>query len=185
MAGHTRQAGVQSLFSITNTGRATLTARDQDGTGHHPAPQYPHPGLVAGSVVWTADGAIPVEFLAPGDRIVTRDAGLVAVAALHFVQYRGDFIEIAAHSLGQSRPDTDTITPATQTVLLRGQIARRLTGQDSAVLPASQLDQIPGVTRRVMIEMTLVQLIFDHPHLVYADGLETVCASKGCIQRAA
>jgi len=185
MAGHTRQAGVQSMFSITTMGRAPFGPPDQDLPTQGAALQHPHPGLVAGSVVWTSDGAIPVEFLTPGDRVVTRNAGLVTVTALNFVQYCGDFIQIAAQSLGKSRPDTDTILPATQTVLLRDQIAQQLTGQDSALVAAGLLGQIPGVTRQNAIEMTAVQLVFDRPQLVYADGLETLCLPKVSARQAA
>ena len=33
-------------------------------------------GLVRGSLVWTADGALPVEYLVRGDKVVTRHGGL-------------------------------------------------------------------------------------------------------------
>lgn len=183
MAEHTRQAGGQSMFSIADIGVASLPPRHQDGIAHSLAAHSPHPGLVAGSVVWTSDGAIAVEYLAPGDRVVTRNAGLVAVTALHIVQYGGDFIQIAAQSLGKNRPDTDTILPATQTVLVRGRIAQHITGQDTALVAAERLGRIPGVTRHDRIEMTLVQLVFDRPQLVYADGLETLCLPKECARQ--
>lgn len=133
------------------------------------------PGLVAGTTVLTADGIIPVELLTPGDRIVTRNTGLVRLAHLTFSQYDGDFIAITARSLAETRPDTDTIIPAAQTVLLRGTCAQMMTGHPAALVSAEKLAGISGVTLHQGIEMTLVQLVFDRPQLVYADGLETLC----------
>ncbi|MFU8864241.1 MAG: Hint domain-containing protein [Rhodobacterales bacterium] len=144
-----------------------------------PAPALPSPsprlGLVAGTTVLTADGIIPVEMLCPGDRIVTRNTGLVRLSRLSFSQYDGDFIAITARALTETRPETDTIVPAAQTVLLRGACAQAVTGQSTGLAPAGQLLGMPGVTLHQDYQMTLVQLVFDTPQLVYADGLETLC----------
>lgn len=46
------------------------TARPgSESARHRPVPDC---GLATGTVVFTLDGALPVEFLEPGDRIVTR-----------------------------------------------------------------------------------------------------------------
>ena len=169
----TRQTGTRPMFSIAAGGSSSCAQTGQ--TGQQQCGTYTHPGLVAGSVILTADGAIPVEYLCPGDRIITRNAGLARISAVHCVQYAGDFIQIAARALGATRPDSDTILPAAQTILLRGQAALALTGQASALVPAQALARLPGVTPHDGIEMTLVQLVFDAPQLVYADGLETLC----------
>lgn len=143
--------------------------------GPPPAPQL---GIVAGTTVVTADGIIPVELLCPGDRIVTRNTGLVRLGGLSFRQYDGDFIAITARALGATRPETDTIVPAAQTVLLRGACAQEITGQSAALVPAGQLFGMPGVTLHQNYQMTLVRLAFDTPQLVYADGLETLCLAN-------
>ena len=135
----------------------------------------PTGGLVAGTVVLTADGAIPVEFLEPGDRIVTRNAGMARLCAVRVSQCRGAFVQIGAGLLGGSRPETVTVLPAGQTLLLRGDKAMRLTGQPSAMIAAGNLPAGPGITRFERIEMTVIHLIFADPHLVYADGLELLC----------
>ena len=36
-----------------------------------------HAGIVAGSIIFTSDGEIPVDYLSPGDKVVTRNAGMV------------------------------------------------------------------------------------------------------------
>lgn len=133
------------------------------------------PGLVAGTRVLTADGDLPVELLGPGDRIITRNAGYARLVALHFHQYRGDFVQIAAGALGDTRPETDTILAADQVVLLRGDAARSLTGQTSQLIRAADLPDFSGRSLLCGIEMTVVQMVFDAPQLVYGDGLETLC----------
>jgi len=49
-----RKAGFDSALAVTSD---------------HPAF---HKGLSAGTEVLTADGALPIEFLSPGDRVITR-----------------------------------------------------------------------------------------------------------------
>lgn len=149
-----------------------------------PAP-VPPPGIVAGTNVLTAAGLIRIEMLRPGDRIVTRNTGLVRLVGLSFCQYDGDFIAITARALGETRPETDTIVPAARTVLLRGSCAMAVTGQPAALVPAGTLSGLPGVTLHQDYEMTLVQLVFDTPQLVYADGLETLCHPDPGERRAA
>ena len=134
-----------------------------------------HPGLVAGTLVLTADGIFPVELLAPGDRIITRNTGLVALRALMFRQVRGDFVQVRAAALGEARPQTDTVMAADQTVLLRGAPALTLRGQEMVLIRAGDLTALEGCSLLRAIEMTVVQMVFDQAQLVYADGLETLC----------
>lgn len=148
-----------------NQGRAS--ARD--------AVEAMQPGLVAGSRVLTADGACPVELLGPGDRIITRNAGIARLVDMRFWQYRGDFLQIAAGALGTARPETDTILATDQTVLLRGDRAMALTGRDALLIRVADLPPLQDCAFLQGIEMTVVQLIFDRAQLVYADGLETLC----------
>ncbi|MGB8622907.1 MAG: Hint domain-containing protein, partial [Paracoccaceae bacterium] len=61
-------------------------------------------GLAQGSVVLTLDGALPIEFLTPGDRIITRNGARtlrgVDVRTLDQAPMR-----IAPGTLGHDRPD--------------------------------------------------------------------------------
>lgn len=136
-------------------------------------------GIVAGSIILTADGAIPVEFLCPGDRIVTRNTGMVRVAAIESCACRGGFVRIQQGTLADIRPDRDTTLAADQQLLLRGKLASRLTGQPTALLRAGDLPAGPGILPLPEITLTLVQLIFHSPQIVYADGLELLCLEAG------
>lgn len=136
--------------------------------------------LVAGTIVLTAEGAIPVELLGQGDRIITRNTGLVRLSGIAFHRRAGDLLTIAAGALGRQMPGTDTIVATEQPILLRGPLALAASGQSSCILPAGDLPRacpgLPGLALLTGIEMTMVQLQLETLQIVYADGLETLCA---------
>ena len=135
--------------------------------------------LVAGAIVLTAEGGIPVELLGQGDRIITRNTGLVRLRGVAFHRRAGDFLTIAAGALAPQMPQTDTVVATDQPILLRGPLAMAASGQSSCLLPAGDLPRtFPGVHGLALlpgIEMTMVQLQLETAQIVYADGLETLC----------
>ncbi|MEO0389357.1 MAG: Hint domain-containing protein [Pseudomonadota bacterium] len=134
--------------------------------------EFNHVGIIAGTIVLTADGEIPVQYLNKGDRIITRNAGMVALHAAKLTRQSVPAVRVAAGALGQKAPDTHVILPASQPVLVRDWRAKSIAGQNQAVLPAGCLidgDQITDLGTRPMV---LIQLGFDAPHVIYADGME-------------
>jgi len=131
-----------------------------------------HVGLVSGTIILTSDGGIPVEYLSPGDRIVTRNAGLVPLAAVQTVRMSQEAVKIAAGSLGDNKPTHHAMLPAAQMVLVRDWRAQAMRGATQAVMPAGCLIDDEYITALGAREMTLVRLGFDAPYVVYADGLE-------------
>lgn len=131
-----------------------------------------HVGLVSGTLLLTADGEIPVEYLSPGDRIITRNAGYVALSAIESVRVSEEAVKIAAGSLGNTKPTHHVMVPAAQMVLVRDWRAKALRGASQAVMPAGCLIDDEFITSLGVREMTLVRLGFDAPYVVYADGLE-------------
>jgi Hint domain-containing protein len=131
-----------------------------------------HVGLVSGTLLLTADGEIPVEYLSPGDRIITRNAGLVQLCAVQSERVTQEAIKIAAGSLGDTKPTHHVMMPAAQMILVRDWRARALRGAAQAVMPAGCLIDDEFITSLGWREMTLVRLGFDAPYVVYADGLE-------------
>jgi len=131
-----------------------------------------HAGLVAGTLLLTADGEMPVEYLSPGDRIITRNAGYVPLRAIQSMRVTEEAVKIAAGSLGDSKPTHHVMLPASQMVLVRDWRARALRGAAQAVMPAGCLIDDEFITSLGLRDMTLVRLGFDAPHVVYADGLE-------------
>ncbi|WP_299628322.1 Hint domain-containing protein [uncultured Tateyamaria sp.] len=134
--------------------------------------EFTHVGLVAGTILLTADGEIPVEYLSAGDRVITRNAGMVALTSVQSTRITTEAVAIAAGSLGDTRPEHNVMLPAAQMVLVRDWRAKALRGASQAVMPAGCLIDDEYITSLGPREMTLVQLGFDAPHVVYADGLE-------------
>lgn len=138
---------------------------------------YPHNGLLAGTRLWTLDGEIPVEYLAPGDRIVTRDVGMAVLRDVRVIDATGKTVRIKAGALGHTRPDEDMVLPATQRVLVRDWRAQALFGTHQALVAAARLVDGQFVTGGAPEALRLVQLVFDAPRILYADGLEVESAA--------
>lgn len=129
-------------------------------------------GIVAGTSVLTLEGEMPVEFLSPGDRVITRDSGM---AVLHDVRVRRVTVKavaVAAGSLGHTRPDEDITLPAAQKVLVRDWRAEALFGAKQALVPVARLADGQYVRELGEQELTLCELVFDSAHVIYAGGLE-------------
>ncbi len=131
-------------------------------------------GLGTGTLVLSADGEMPVEYLCAGDRVITRDAGMVRLQGVvrRRMVLRG--IRLAAGSLGPDLPRFDLILPAAQPLLLRGPRARVLLGTDRALIRAERLTAWDRGCDLGACAFLLHRLIFDAPHLIYAGGIEVL-----------
>lgn len=129
-------------------------------------------GFVPGTIVLTQDGEIPVEHIADGDRIITRDCGFVKVNQITHSRQRVRVISFAAGSLGHTRPESDLILPAAQLVLIRDWRAQAMFGETQALVRADALTDGEFVRDIGTRDMVLYQLHFDSEHIVYAGGLE-------------
>jgi hypothetical protein len=134
-------------------------------------------GIPAGTVVLTADGEIPVEFLTSGDRIVTRDTGMVRLAGIARRTAVVRLILFAAGSLGHTRPDHDLILPADQAVLIRDWRASAFTGQTQALVPAGALVDGEFIRDLGPQRLCLHLLRFARPQVIYAGGMELAGAT--------
>ncbi|SIS91632.1 Hint domain-containing protein [Roseivivax lentus] len=132
--------------------------------------------VAAGTSVLTLDGALPAEFLSPGDRVITRDAGMAVLREVVIRTGPVDAVAIRAGTLGHTRPDQDALLPASQEVLIRDWRAQAIFGRARALVPAARLVDGEFIRTLGPVEMTLVALVFDAPHIIYADGLELAAA---------
>ena len=132
-------------------------------------------GLVAGTQIRTLDGLIPVEFLEPGDRIVTRDGArrLVAVSVLQRRMLA--VVRIHASTLGHDRPERDLLLAPEQPVIIRDWRARALYGVAAAAIPASRLSDGEFIVTEVARNVNLYTLCFASEEVIYAEGLELIC----------
>ena len=145
------------------------------GVSARMCPDVPSAGYAAGSIILTLDGALPVEYLSPGDRVITRDRGMAILRGVTRVERTCDMISIMAGTLGHTRPEHDTLLPADQKVLLRDWRAQALFGASQALAPAHKLIDGEFIRPAGRQTITLFQLAFDTAHILYVDGLELAC----------
>ncbi|SMY09052.1 Hint domain-containing protein [Flavimaricola marinus] len=133
-------------------------------------------GLTAGTIVLTLDGELPVEHLSPGDRVITRDTGVAVLREIKVETATVAPVRIKAGSLGHTRPDTDVIVAPGARVHIRDWRAEALYGQPQANVPAHRLIDREFISELPAAQMTVYSLVFDHSHIIYADGLEIFTA---------
>lgn len=136
------------------------------------APSEPATGILAGTIILTQRGEKPVEALRPGDRIITRDAGFVALRNIHSTEARVRTIRILAGSLGDTRPEDDLDLPANQKILIRDWRAPALFGRPQALAEVAALIDGEFIADRGHSNQQLYHLAFDDSHIIYAGGIE-------------
>lgn len=148
----------------------------------------PVTGMAAGTRIRTLDGVLPVEFLQPGDRIVTR-SGACCLVAVSVRQSRAlDVVRVKASTLGFDRPDADLLLGPGQPVVVRDWRARILYGAEVAAVPCARLADGEFILRETQ-EVRLYTLRFAEDEVIWAEGLELACpavvASRSVAPRAA
>jgi Hint domain len=131
-------------------------------------------GMAQGTQVLTAEGLLPVEFLAPGDRIITRDGLRVLVDVSMHVMV-GDVVRISASSQGHARPEEDVVLGCDQALLIRDWRAKALYGAAQAVVPVERMIDGELVRRERASGLRMYRLEFASAAVVYAGGLELAC----------
>lgn len=132
-------------------------------------------GITSGTQVLTAMGAIAVEALSEGSRIITRDAGMSVLRRIEKFESDCDVVRIRAGSLGHDRPEHDTDLPANQKILIRDWRAQALTGQKQALMRVGRLEDGEFLKSLPVAKRVFYRLRFDTDHIIYADGLELYC----------
>lgn len=132
------------------------------------------PCFVAGTLILTPAGEVPVEALAPGDLVCTKDNGPQPLRWIgsRRVAATGDFapIRIAAGTFGNHR--ALTVSPLHR-VLIRDRRAELLFGEAEVLVAARDLvddarvRQVPGGS------VDYVHLLFDEHQVVFSEGLAT------------
>jgi hypothetical protein len=149
--------------------------RDSSASGATtPAFSY---GLMANSIILTLDGEKRVADLSKGDRIITRDAGMVPLRGTTRRRITCDTVRIKAGSLGHTRPDRDVTLPAGHPILIRDWRADALFNTRQAVVRAGQLIDGEFITDAGRQALITYDLHFDRPHILYVDGLEVASQS--------
>jgi hypothetical protein len=131
--------------------------------------------MLAGTMVRTLDGLIPVEFLTPGDRVVTRAGARRLTSVSVVLRKEADMIRVKASTMGHDRPDQDLLLSPGQAVLIRDWRARALYGVAVAAIPVSRLADGEFICRETVSNARLFTLRFDEDEVIYAEGLELAC----------
>ncbi|KMW60497.1 Type I secretion target repeat protein [Candidatus Rhodobacter oscarellae] len=128
-----------------------------------------------GTLISTTDGDLPVEWLAPGDKVITRDRG---AQPLRWIGYRqagvapiDDWpIELPTGTVGPQAPSAPLLLAPGHKVLMRGPLVEHLFGHGEVFAPAEALI-LPETRGAPWEEQFCFQLLFDHHEIVLANGL--------------
>ena len=132
------------------------------------------PCFVAGTLIRTPGGEVPVDSLEPGDLVMTQDDGAQPLRWIgqRRVEATGDFapIRIAANTFGNHR---ELLLSPLHRVLIRDSLAELLFGEPEVLVAARDLVNDRTV-RRVEGDMVdYVHILFDRHQVVFSEGLET------------
>jgi hypothetical protein len=129
-------------------------------------------GIVAGSIIFTTEEEIPVEYLSPGHKVVTRDSGAVTLLFTSVHRISAQAVTTKAGSVEHTRPDHNVIIPAEQNILVRGWRARSMFGKAQTIVQAEDLIDGEFITDMGARDLHLMHLTFGKQHVIYADGLK-------------
>ncbi len=153
------------------------------------------PCFAAGTMIRTAEGERPVEGIAVGDLVWTRDNGLQPVRwagrrTLRPVELDAQPnlrpIRIKAGALGAGQPARDLVVSPQHRVLVRSSIAVRMFGASEVLVAAKQLLSLPGIEIDAEArDVTYLHLMFDHHEVLVSNGAETESLYPGPMALAA
>lgn len=139
------------------------------------SPDDTTPGIAPDTPVMTLRGAVPVQSLMPGDRLVTR-SGARVLRAVTCRQATVALVRFPAGTLGHDRPEDALLLAPGQGVLIRDWRAMALFGRPQAVVPAARLADGVTVRRLPAAPARLFSLHLDGAQVVQAGGLDLAFA---------
>ena len=135
----------------------------------------PRSGISAGTLVLTLHGAVPVETLVTGDKVITRAGARSIVAVEITTMHNASAIRICEGVLGKKRPEADLFVAPGQPILIRDWRAKAIVGLDQAVMTAERLADGAYIKAETVADLRLVSLRFATEQVIYAAGLEVGC----------
>ena len=132
------------------------------------------PCFVEGTMLRTPEGEMPVEYLAPGNLVLTKDHGAQPVrwAGSRRVAATGDFAPILI-TRGTFGEHGDLWVSPLHRVLLRNPISEMLFGDAEVLVAAKELVNGETVRRVEGGQVTYYHLLFDQHQILFSEGLET------------
>ena len=165
---------LQKRAGRTNQGGDHGSGADQD-SGSKGSVQAALQAVLVGTPVLTLDGELPVEFLQPGDRVLTR-SGMRRLKQVEVsVIQNARVVTIAHGTLGVDRPAQDVTVSAGQEILVRDWRAKAMFGTSVAMIAAKKLADGEYIRCLTLPEARLFTLRFEDEVVIYAGGLELTC----------
>lgn len=136
-----------------------------------------------GTRILTPSGALNIETLQPGDRILTKDNGPQEILWAGYRRMSGARlyamphlrpIRLKAGALGVDRPDADLLVSPQHRMLLRGPASRALFNTPEVLVKAEDLLNDKSIcVDHTLREVTYIHILLANHNIVWANGLET------------
>ncbi|MDF1619150.1 Hint domain-containing protein [Pseudothioclava nitratireducens] len=144
--------------------------------GRHPAPEELAnlPAFGAGTMIATDQGEMPVDWLRPGDMILTRDNGYQPLLWLgqHMMPRRAASDarprRVRFDQFGAGQPARDLVATPGTGLLLAGPELDLWFGESEML---ARFDTLPNCDDRADGAQPLYSLVFDQPDIILAEGL--------------
>jgi hypothetical protein len=133
-------------------------------------------GFAPGTVILTEDGPLPVEHLFAGDRVAVQGGGYATLRAVSRVRTLASDVVVLAPGAASGLTRTLTLA-ADHPTLLDDWRAQVVFGQAAIMTPAQARVDGVKVRRERRAVQTLLQLEFDHPQAINANGLWLGCGT--------
>ncbi len=145
--------------------------------------------FTSGTMIATPHGARPVEALAPGDPVITRDHGVQYLRwtcretlALAQADPKLAPVTIPANAFGPGLPGCDTHVSPQHRLLFRGAQAQLLFGETELLVPAKALF---AANAQPQTHVTYVHLLFDAHEIIIANDMPMESFHPGDMMKSA
>jgi len=141
---------------------------------------------VSGTLIRTATGNRPIETLAVGEMVLTKDHGPRAIRWIggSTVQAIGKLapIRIRAGALGKNIPARDLLVSRQHRMLVSSKICQRMFGIEDLLIPAIKLTALPGVEiEETGSAVTYFHLLTDAHDVIFAEGAASETMLTGTV----
>jgi Hint domain len=186
------KAQTDIVYDIGNPENGTVTFYDAFGaflgTMRFENIENVIPCFTPGTLIDTNRGAVAVEQLQVGDRVLTRDNGFQTVRWAGAKRMDADHLRlnpalqpvlIRQGALGHGVPQADMQVSPQHRMLLTGPRAELLFGEAEVLAPALHLVGMPGVERVCCDDVTYLHVMFDQHEIICANGAWTESFQPG------
>ena len=132
-----------------------------------------------GTLISTAKGAVPVQDLKVGDKVITRDNGLQTIRWVGAKTMEGRHLLDNQHlrpilirkgSLGRDLPERDMKVSPNHRMLVANERTSLLFEEREVLVAAKHLIDHKGIQQIDVVGTTYIHMLFDHHEVILADG---------------